>query len=402
MRILATVVIALRALRRNKLRSFLTTLGIIIGVAGVIAMLAIGAGATAQVEAQVASLGRNVVTVFPGSGNSGGARGGWGSASTLTTNDLAAIEREVTGIAAIMPELRGRYQVLANGLNWNTEVRGVTPDILSIRAWPVAEGSFFAEPDIRGALKVCVIGGTVARQLFPDGQAVGQVLRIRNIPFRILGIMSNKGFNYFGRDEDDTVLIPHTTFNSRIERRQFLNNITMEAARSVDMARIQREVDDLLRQRRSGREPDYTVRNQLELAQTATATSRVMTILLGFIAGISLIVGGIGVMNIMLVSVTERTREIGIRLAIGAHDRDIRLQFLIEAVMLSLLGGLLGIALGVGAVQLITKTLAWPVLISTTSVLGAVGVSAAVGIGFGFYPAHKAAQLDPIEALRYE
>ncbi len=402
MRLLATTVIALRALRRNKLRSALTALGIIIGVGAVIAMIGIGNGAKSQVEAQVASLGRNVVTVFPGSFSTGGARGGWGSASTLTTEDADAIRREIDGVVAVSEEVRDRNQVLAAGLNWNTQVTGVHPDFLSIRSWSMASGDMFSEADVQSAAKVCVIGSTVAKQLFDEADPIGQVLRVRNIPFTIRGVLSSKGFNFFGQDQDDTVLVPYTTHMRRLNRRTTLSSIVIEAARPEAMARIQDEVTALLQQRRGGREPDFTVRNQLELAETATATARVMTGLLGAIAGVSLLVGGIGIMNIMLVSVTERTREIGIRLAIGAHDRDIRLQFLIEAMILSVLGGIAGVLLGVGISQTLAKINGWPVLVSTNSILLAVGFSAFVGVAFGFYPAHKAAKLDPIEALRFE
>jgi putative ABC transport system permease protein len=402
MRLLATTVIALRALRRNKLRSALTALGIIIGVAAVIAMVGIGNGAKTQVEAQVASLGRNVVTVFAGSFSSGGARGGWGSASTLTVEDAEAIRREVAGVVSVSSEVRDRNQVLANGLNWNTEIRGVDVDFLSIRAWDVTEGVMFSEADVKGAGKVCVIGTTVAKQLFPDVDPLGQTLRVRNIPFVVRGVLQSKGFNFFGLDQDDTVLVPYTTHMRRLNRRTTVNSILVEASAPEAMQRIQDDMTALLQQRRGGREPDFTVRNQLELAQTATATTRVMTGLLGAIAGVSLLVGGIGIMNIMLVSVTERTREIGIRLAIGAHDRDIRVQFLIEAMVLSVFGGIAGVLLGIGISQMLSQLNGWPVLVSTNSIVLAVGFSAFIGVAFGFYPAHKAAQLDPIEALRFE
>ncbi|NDC74395.1 FtsX-like permease family protein [bacterium] len=402
MRLLATTIIALRALRRNKMRSALTALGIIIGVAAVIAMVGIGNGAKTQVEAQVASLGRNVVTVFPGSFSSGGARGGWGSASTLTVEDTEAIRRDVAGIVSVSAEVRDRNQVLANGLNWNTQVNGVDVDFLSIRAWDVTDGVMFSEADVKGAGKVCVIGTTVAKQLFPDVDPLGQTLRVRNIPFIVRGVLQSKGFNFFGQDQDDTVLVPYTTHMRRLNRRTTVSSILVEASAPEAMQRIQDDMTALLQQRRGGREPDFTVRNQLELAQTATATTRVMTGLLGAIAGVSLLVGGIGIMNIMLVSVTERTREIGIRLAIGAHDRDIRVQFLIEAMVLSVFGGIAGVLLGIGISQLLSQLNGWPVLVSTNSILLAVGFSAFIGVAFGFYPAHKAAQLDPIEALRFE
>jgi len=402
MRLVATTIIALRALRRNKMRSVLTALGMIIGVGAVIAMVSIGNGAKSQVEGAIANLGQNVITVFPGNFTSGGARGGWGSASSLTTEDSLAIQNEVAGVVAVSSEVRDRQQVLANGLNWNTSIYGESPDFLGIRSWDLADGVMFNELEVRSAAKVAVIGQTIADQIFPGSDPVGQTLRIRNIPFKVIGILKAKGFNYFGTDQDDVVLIPYTSAMRRVSRRTNLNNILIQAATPEQMPRVQQEVTDLLQQRRQGRDPDFTVRNQLELAEAATSTSRTMTALLGAIAGVSLIVGGIGIMNIMLVSVTERTREIGIRLAIGAHDRDIRLQFLIEAMVLSLMGGTLGILLGIGSSQIVSQVNGWPVLVSPASVVTAFVFSGAVGIIFGFYPAHKAAQLDPIDALRFE
>ncbi len=402
MRFLNVIKVALRALRRNTLRSVLTALGIIIGVAAVIAMVSIGNGARRQVEASIANLGQNIITVFPGSFTTGGARGGGGTASSLTVEDVQAIQREVAGISALSPEMNDRAQVLANGLNWNTSIRGEDVSYLDIRLWGISEGDMFTELDVRSAAKVCVIGKTVATQLFPDVDSIGQSLRIRNIPFKIVGVLTSKGFNFFGQDQDDTVVIPYTSHIKRIARRPNLNSILIQAQSPEQMARIQQDVTDLLQQRRSGREPDFTVRNQQELAEAATATTKTMTVLLGAIAGVSLIVGGIGIMNIMLVSVTERTREIGIRLAVGAHGRDVLTQFLIEAIILSVMGGTLGVALGVGVSQLVSSLNNWPVLVSPTAIFGAVAFSAAIGVFFGFYPARKAAQLDPIEALRYE
>jgi putative ABC transport system permease protein len=402
MRILATIKIALRALRRNKMRTVLTMLGIIIGVAAVIAAISIGNGAKAQVEAQVASLGQNVLSVFPGSLSTGGARGGWGSRSTLTAEDADAIIREVSGVVAVSCEVRDRNQVLANGLNWNTQVQGESPDYLSVRAWGLSSGAMFTDADVRSASKVCIIGKTVADQLFGGDDPVGQTLRIRNIPFKVLGILSSKGVNFFGQDQDDTVVVPYTSAMRRISGREYLSAILIQAERADRMERIQQEITSVLQQRRSGREPDFMVRTQLELAEAATATAKTMTALIGSIAAISLLVGGIGIMNIMLVSVTERTREIGIRMAIGARGRDILLQFLIEAVTLSIIGGALGISVGVATSKIIAAKLSWPTLTSTTSIVVAFLFSAAVGIFFGFYPARKASQLDPIEALRYE
>ena len=402
MRFRSTIVIALRALRRNKLRSILTALGIIIGVGAVIAMVSIGNGAKSQVEAQVASLGQNVVTVFSGSFTSGGMRGGWGSAPTLSVDDALAIAADVPNVVGVSPEVRDRNQILANGLNWNTQVLGESPDYPEIRSWKIAEGNVFSEQDVRSVAKVAVIGKTVADQLFPDGSAVGQSIRIRNIPFKVVGQLEPKGFNLFGQDQDDIVIVPYTSHMKRLSRRTNVNSILVQAASPNAIERVQQDINDLLTQRRNGKEPDFTVRSQVELAQTATATTRTMTVFLGITAGISLVVGGIGIMNIMLVSVTERTREIGIRLAVGAHGRDVLLQFLIEAIILSSLGGLIGIALGIGSSQLVSKLNDWPVLVSTTSVVIAFVVSAAIGMFFGFYPARKAARLDPIDALRYE
>jgi putative ABC transport system permease protein len=402
MRIRSTIIIALRALRRNKLRSILTALGIIIGVGAVIAMVSIGNGAKAQVEAQVASLGQNVVSVFSGSFTGGGARGGWGSAPTLSVEDATAIASEVSNISGVSPEVRDRNQILANGLNWNTQVLGESPDYPDIRSWKIAQGSMFSEQDVRSVGKVAVIGKTVADQLFPDGEPVGQTIRIRNIPFKVVGVLDAKGFNLFGQDQDDVVIVPYTSHMKRLSRRTNINSIMVQASSAETIDRVQKDIGDLLTQRRNGKEPDFTVRSQVELAQAATATTRTMTVFLGVTAGISLLVGGIGIMNIMMVSVTERTREIGIRLAVGAHGRDVLLQFLIEAVILSSMGGLIGILLGIISSQLVSSILHWPVLISSFWIIVSFTVSAAIGMFFGFYPARRAAQLDPIDALRYE
>src|SRR3954463_13801228 len=402
MRFFNTIKIALRALRRNILRSVLTALGIIIGIAAVIAVVSIGNGAKTQVEASIASLGQNIISVFPGNFTTGGVRGGFGSASSLTVEDAQAIQREIAGIVAVSPEMQDRSQVLANGLNWNSQIRGEDVNYLDIRMWGIEEGEMFSESDVRTAAKVCVIGRTVANQLFADGDPVGQNIRIRNIPFKVLGVLKAKGFNFFGQDQDDVVLIPYSSHLKRIARRPNLNSILIQAQSPDLMPRIQQDVTDLLQQRRNGRDPDFTVRNQQELAEAATANARTMTFLLTIIAIISLIVGGIGIMNIMLVSVTERTREIGIRLAVGAHGRDVLLQFLTEAIILSLMGGALGVLCGAVASHFISQLNNWPVLLSPLWIAIACGVSAFIGIAFGFFPAFKAAQLDPIEALRYE
>jgi putative ABC transport system permease protein len=401
-RIFATFKIALRALRRNKMRTLLTMLGMIIGVAAVISAIGIGNGAKAQVEGQIASLGQNVVSVFPGSFSSGGSRGGWGSLSTLVPEEARAIQEEISGVVAVSCEVRDRQQVMANGLNWNTQVMGESPDYLGIRAWGLETGEMFTEADVNGASKVAVVGKTIVDQLYAGADPIGSTIRIRNMPFKIVGVLLPKGVNFFGQDQDDVVIIPYTSAMRRVARRQYLSAILIQASAPGQMLRIQEDVTNLLQQRRPGREPDFIVRNQLELAEAATATSKTMTWLIGAIASISLVVGGIGIMNIMLVSVTERTREIGIRMAVGARGRDILLQFLTEAVTLSVLGGAAGIVFGFIISNFISAKTDWPTLVSPTSVIIAFVFSAAVGIFFGFYPARKASQLDPIDALRYE
>lgn len=402
MRFFATIRIALRALRRNKLRTFLTMLGMIIGVGAVIISVSLGNGAKLQVEKQIANLGQNVLSVFPGSYSSGGARGGMGSSSTLTAEEAQLIATEIPGVVAVSPEVRDRQQVMASGLNWRTQVQGESPDYPGIRAWPLADGAMFTEADVRSAAKVAIIGKTVVDQLFSGSDPIGQTIRVRNIPFKIVGVLSSKGVSFFGSDQDDTVIIPYTSAMRRVTGQQFLNSILIQASSPKEMTRIQADVTTLLQQRRGAREPDFTVRSQLELAEAATATSKTMTALLGGVAAVSLLVGGIGIMNIMLVSVTERTREIGIRMAVGAKGKDILLQFLIEAVTLSIIGGVTGIAFGIVTSKLLTAKLNLPAATSVTSIIVASIFSAVVGIFFGFYPAKKASGLDPIEALRYE
>ncbi|MFT3781492.1 MAG: ABC transporter permease [Nibricoccus sp.] len=402
MRLLTTFIIAFRALRRNKLRTILAALGMIIGIGAVITMVSMGNGAKSQIESSIAGMGQNMITIFPGSLTTGGMRGGWGSASSLTVDDAEAIKREVVGAVGVSPEIRDRQQVLANGLNWNTQVLGESPDFLSIRAWKLSAGEFFTETDVRNTAKVCIIGKTVADQLFAGMDPIGQSIRARNIPLRVVGVLAAKGFNTNGQDQDDLIVVPYTTAMKRIARRDRISNIIVQSATPESMERVQRDIGDLLQQRRQGREPDYTIRNQLEIAELFTAQSKTMTSLLGGVALVSLIVGGIGIMNIMLVSVTERTREIGIRLAVGGHGQDIMLQFLTEAVVLSLAGGLVGIMLGVGASEFVSWKFGWPSELSTLWMGIAVGGSAVVGILSGFYPAFKASQLDPIDALRYE
>ncbi len=405
LRVVAIVKIALRALRRNKMRSVLTALGIIIGVGAVIAMVGIGQGAKSQVEAQIASLGRNVILVFSGSITRSGVHTGWGSAGTLTIGDADAILLEIKQVVAVSPEVRRGIQVSAGNQNWFTTVVGGSASYFQIRQWDFAQGCGFTEQDVRGATKVCVLGKTTAEQLFGNEDPIGKIIRISNAPFTILGVLSSKGLSVMGTDQDDVVIIPYTSAMKRLMGVTTLRSMLVQTAAAEDLETVRTQITDLLRQRHRiapGKDDDFTVRTQEEIAQMATATSRVMSMLLAAIAAVSLVVGGIGIMNIMLVSVTERTREIGIRMAVGARPRDILLQFLVEAVTLSSLGGLLGVALGVGAAKIIAWKAQWPVLISPESIVISVIFSAAIGIFFGFYPARKAARLDPIEALRYE
>lgn len=405
MMIFAILKIALRALRRNALRTILTMLGIIIGVGAVIAMVSIGNGAKAQVEAQIASLGRNVILVLSGNVSRGGFSFGFGSAGTLTQGDYDAIRREIGGVAGASPEVRSSAQLAAGNQNINTQVMGVGVDYIEIRSWPVVNGDNFMEQDVRTANKVALIGSTTAQTLFGDSDPVGQVVRVRNVPFTIVGLLASKGMNMMGSDQDDILLVPYTSAMKRLSGGTSFRSLNVQAESAGRIAEIQEQITNLLRQRHriaEGREDDFLVRTQQEISEMATSTSVIMTWLLGVIASVSLLVGGIGIMNIMLVSVTERTREIGIRMAVGARGGDIMMQFLIEAVLLSIVGGLIGIAIGVGSSRLVSIQMGWVTLVSPESIIGAFLFSAVIGVFFGFYPARKAAQLDPIEALRYE
>jgi putative ABC transport system permease protein len=405
MRVGSTFNIAFRALRRNKLRSALTALGIIIGVAAVIAMVGIGNGAKAQVEAQIASLGQNVIIISSGSVTSSGIRTGWGGAGTLKIEDAEAIRREMPDLTAVSEEVSTITQVAAGNQNWSTRILGESADYFDLRRWPLVDGAPFTAQDVRSANKVCVIGQTTARQVYGNDSPIGQVLRVKNVPFTITGLLTAKGFSTQGPDQDDVVVMPYTSAMKRVLGGTTLRAINVQVGNANELNAAQQQIISLLRQRhniRPGRDDDFTVRTQQEIADAATATTDVMTGLLGAIAGVSLVVGGIGIMNIMLVSVTERTREIGTRMAVGAHGRDILTQFLIEAISLSSVGGIIGIIVGVVGAKVISMMKEWPSLISPSSIVLAFLVSAAVGIFFGFYPARKAAQLDPIEALRYE
>ena len=404
-RIVATLRIAARALRRNLMRTMLTMLGIVIGVGAVIGAVSLTNGAKAQIESQIASMGQNVILVFSGSSSRGGVRSGWGGAGTLTIEDADAIRREIPGVTVISPESRTRSQIAAGNQNWNTQILGESPDYFDIRQWPIVNGSSFTEQDVRSANKVAVIGKTIADELFPGEDPIGQLVRVKNVPFIIVGVLAGKGLSVQGQDQDDIMIIPYTSAMKRVQRVTTLNSIMVQAAKPTLLASIQQEIIELLRQRHRitiGKEEDFTVRNQQEIAEMATAQSKTMTVLLGAVAMVSLVVGGIGIKNIRLVSVTERTREIGIRMAIGARGGDILLQFLTEAVTLSVIGGLLGIAMGITVSKLLAAQNDWPTLIPTQWVIYSFLFSAAVGITFGFYPARKASKLDPIDALRYE
>ena len=401
MRIFASLKIARRALLRNKMRSLLTMLGIIIGVGAVIGSVSLTSGATKQIEDQVSSMGESVITVFSGNQTMGGMRGGWGSAPTMTVGDAQAIAG-LKYVVAISPEVRDRAQVLANGLNWNTQVMGESPDYPQIRNWSLSHGTMFSDQDVRSLAKSAVIGQTVSDELFPNENPVGQTIRIRNLPFLIVGVLAPKGFNLYGQDQDDTIIIPYTSHMHRITTRTFLNDILVEASDDKTINTVQDEITDLLLTRHRSKEQDFTVRSQLELMQARTEASRSMGFLLAGVAAVSLIVGGIGIMNIMLVSVTERTREIGIRMAVGARAADILVQFLIEAVTLSAIGGAIGIAGGIGFSTTVGYLKDLPTVTPTFWIAIAFVSSAVIGIISGFYPAWKASKLDPIDALHYE
>ena len=399
--------VAFRALARNKMRAALTMLGIIIGVAAVIAMVSIGQGAQASVQAQIESIGTNLLFVSAGAQNLGGVRSGTGDSgtNTLTVEDLEAIRREVPSVSMVTPAVNARSQLVSGNMNWNTSVQGVSEQYPDVRKWMVQSGDFFGEADVRTAARVIVIGQTISDNLLPGLDPIGQTVRVMNLPFRVVGVMVRKGQDQQGRDQDDIAFAPFTTVQKKILGSPRLQIAYVSAVSQDATYTAQAQITDLLRQRHklsANESDDFTVRNMTDVADAANATNNTMTILLACIASVSLLVGGIGIMNIMLVSVTERTREIGIRMAIGARSSAVRSQFLIESIVLSLTGGLFGIVLGVMVSLLIPKFLGWPTLISTLAIIGSVIFSAAVGIFFGYYPARKAAALDPIEALRYE
>jgi putative ABC transport system permease protein len=404
MSILMTLRIALKALNRNKMRTVLTMLGMIIGVSAVITMVALGTGAQSSIEEQVKAAGTNLINVNAGNFSQGGVRQGQGMSSTLMPSDAQAL-RQVPGVQYVSAGANTRGQVIAGNQNWSTQVQGVDVELPLIRNWPPKYGAFFTAEDVRTAAKVALLGSTVSDTLYgPDIDPTGQIIRIRNQPFKVLGVMSSKGQGPFGQDQDDMVMVPYTTVQKKLQGIQHIQNIIVSSV-TPDTAPVASAIGETLRtlhKLQPGDPDDFMVRTQEEIASVRTETTKTMTTLLASIAGVSLMVGGIGIMNIMLVSVTERTREIGLRMAIGARGKDVLLQFLVEAVVISVFGGLIGIGMGFGLSAAVKKFMEWPTVIPPNAIAMAFGFSAATGVFFGFYPARKAAQLDPIEALRFE
>jgi putative ABC transport system permease protein len=406
MSLVNTVWIAVRALRRNALRTALTALGMIIGVAAVIVMVAIGNGARASIESQIKSAGTNIITVNAGAGF-GPVRGGAGATVTLTVDDAEAIRRDVAGVRYLSPALNTRAQIVTEGANWNTQVQGTSAELPQIRSWPMQAGLFFTDADVARAAKVAVLGAVARDQLFGPGvDPTGATIRLKNQPFQVVGVLASKGQSSMpGQDQDDTVVIPYTTMQKRVLGVQHVSAITISAEDGAPQAEMTAQIATLLRQRhriQPGQDDDFSVRTMEEFSSMLTATTTTMTYLLASIAAVSLLVGGIGIMNIMLVSVTERTREIGLRLSVGARDLDVLLQFLVEAIVLSLAGGAIGVAVGFGAAWAVRDLLHWSTQVTPEAVGLSFGCAAAIGIFFGFYPARKAASLDPIDALRFE
>lgn len=404
----STLKISFRALRINKMRSALTMLGIIIGVGAVITMLAVGTGASEKISKQIASVGSNLIIIIPGSTTSGGLRMGAGTQQTLKKDDAEAIQKECPAVSDVAPILNGAAQVVYGNQNWSTGVYGTTAGILAVRDWSLISGRAFTEQDIRNATKVAILGQTVADYLFGGTEALNQIIRIKKVPFTVIGLLEKKGQSPMGQDQDDVIYIPVTTAQKKIFGTSFpgmVRTIMVKAKSTEDLDAAENQIKDLLRQRHHigpRQENDFTVRNLTSIMQVAEQSTKVMTLLLGAIASVSLLVGGIGIMNIMLVSVTERTREIGIRMSVGAKTWDIRLQFIVEALTLSLVGGLIGIVAGIAGSQILTALAGWSTIVSPLSVILAFGFSGMVGIFFGFYPAYKASLLNPIDALRYE
>jgi len=407
--LLQIVLVAMRALLRNKLRSFLTALGVVIGVGAVIAMTSIGAGAKARVEKTFEEMGSNMLILRSGSTRSGGARGGAGTQPSLTWDDLRAIQEEIQSVERVAPHLQTSAQALAEGQNWGTSVQGTTPDSFALRTWTVGSGSCFSDTDVETGAKGAVVGQTVVDNLFgPLADPVGQVVRVNRVPFEIVGVAAKKGQSNFGQDQDDVIFVPVSTYRSKLQgglQQYIAGSVYVGVASQAQATRAQGEIEELLRRRhriREGNPDDFSVRNLSDMAAAQQEGAETMTLLLAGIALVSLVVGGIGIMNIMLVSVTERTREIGLRMAIGAKPRDILTQFLVEAIALSLIGGALGVAFGWGAAMLLVQRFGWPMLLQPEMVTLSLGFSAFVGVGFGLWPALKASRLDPIQALRYE
>ena len=405
MELFATIRVALRAIMRNKLRSLLTVLGVVIGVCAVITMVNIGSGAQISIERAISGLGTNMLIIFPGSMTKGGMRTGFGTVTTLLDDDAQAIRDECPTVQLVSPIVSTAAQVVFQNQNWGSSVMGTDPEFQRIKNWPLARGDFFTMQDVKAATKVCVLGKTVAEKLFGTQNPVGQILRVKRIPFRVIGVLTEKGQTTFGQDQDDTVVVPYTTAQKRLMGITYLSMIMASAVSNERIPDAQSQITTLLRQRHhipKGDDDDFTVRNLADLTATFTIITGILTLLLGSIASISLVVGGIGIMNIMLVSVTERTREIGIRMSVGATPGDILLQFLLEAVLLSLIGGGVGIMLGIGLTAVIAYFADWPMPISFVAILVSSLFSAGVGIFFGLYPARKASRMNPIEALRYE
>ncbi len=397
--------VAVKSILKSRMRSLLTALGIIIGVAAVVVMVAIGDGAQMQVEQQIASLGSNLIVIFPGTSTTGGIRGGAGSFNRFTMDDVNKINEQATLIKAVSPIVRSGGQVIGGTGNWSTSIQGVSTNYLGIRDWPLSSGEFFTDRDVTSRAKVAVIGQTVAKQLFPDEDPLGQQIRIRNVPFKVIGVLSAKGQSAMGSDNDDVILAPSTTVLDRLSGGRYISYIQVSASSLSQINQAQEELRTIMRQAHHlnpGEDDDFTIRNQADITEAATETSKVLTILLASVAGVSLIVGGIGIMNIMLVSVTERTREIGIRLSVGARTSDILIQFLTEAVVLSLAGGLLGVLLSFGVAYILNNYTGQAAYIRPEIIMLAFGFAGVIGVFFGFYPSRKAANLNPIDALRYE
>ena len=408
MKLFNLIRIALRALRRNKLRAFLTMLGIIIGVGAVIAMVAIGQGSKKSIQDQLSTMGSNMLTIRPNSNQTagGGARIDASSVQSLTLDDVKAMQTQSQYINAVSPAVQSRGQAINAAMNWPTTIQGVSPDFLTIRNWPLKSGTSFSNEDVNGAAKVCLVGQTVVDNIFdPSDDPVGKIIRFNKIPFKIIGVLSEKGENAFGQDQDDIILAPYTTVQKRILAITYIQTIYASAINEGSSAAATEELSQILRtthKLNNNEQDDFTVRTQAELISTFSSTSQLLTVLLAAIAGISLLIGGIGIMNIMYVSVTERTKEIGLRMSIGARGIDILLQFLIEAIVISITGGIIGVLFGVISSKVITAILSWPTYVSQSSIILSFIVCAVTGIFFGYYPAQKASKLDPIEALRYE